>query len=147
MSLLPIRRMGNMLDLADDMDLMLDPWTSWPSSYRVQDGFWHPTTNVYDRDSEIVVELELPGVEEKDINVSAEDDELVIKGIRHRPTEYRETEEYISEMSYGKFHRIIDLPGTVDTDNVKARFKGGMLTVTLPKKQKERGKKILLEAA
>lgn len=147
MSTLPVRRLGSMLDLTDEFDDMLSPWASWTSPYMVHDGFWHPATNVYNRKEEIVVELELPGIDEKDIDVSAEADELIVTGTRNRPKEYRDEEEYASERSYGKFHRIIRLPNTVDTDGVKASFKAGLLTVTLPKREKARGKRILLAAA
>ena len=147
MSSLPIRRSGDMLDVADDMDLMLDTWPKWPSTYTVQDGFWHPTTDIYDEEREIVVELELPQVMEKDIDISVEEDHLIVKGKRDRPAEYKEDERYYSERSFGKFHKIVHLPESVDVENVKARFRDGMLTITMMKKQAERGRKIHLEAA
>jgi len=148
MSILPVRSFGTTLDLVDEMDSVLSPWTSWSSPYMVQDGFWHPATNVYDRHGDIVVELELPGIEEKDLEMSVERDELIVKGTRTRPAEYREEDEYTSEIAYGKFHRIIQLPDTVDIDNVKATFKAGLLTITLPKKEMATtGRKILLQAA
>lgn len=146
MSLLPIkRRTGDIWNIADEMDRILDTWYRLPSTSIVREGLWHPTMDIYNRNGEIVVELELAGLKEKDVDVSVEEDHLIVEGTRSRSTEYKEGESYYSERAYGTFHRVVHLPVSVDTDKAKASFKDGLLVVTLPKKERERGKKIKLE--
>jgi len=98
--------------------------------------------DIYNRNEEIVVELELPGLKESDLDVSIEEDHLIVEGSRSRSTEYKEEESYFSERSYGGFHRIVHLPASVDADSAQARFSEGVLTITLPKKVREGGKRI-----
>jgi len=147
MSLLPIkRRTGDLWSVADEMDRMLDTWYRWPSTSIVREGLWHPTVDVYNRQNDILVELELPGLTKAEVDVSVEEDHLVVEGSRSRSTEYKEEDQYYSERVYGGFHRVVHLPTSVDADNAKASLSNGLLSITLPKKKREGGKKIKLES-
>ena len=90
-------------------------------------------TEVSESDDEIVVKVELPGMDEKDIEVFLEDDMLVIRGERKEEKEDKKRNYYVSEISYGSFSRSIPLPAEVDSDKIKSKFKRGILTLTLPK--------------
>jgi HSP20 family protein len=86
-------------------------------------------------DVEIRVKSELPGLDEKDISVELEEDMLSIQGERKEQKETKNRNYHISEMSYGGYQRCIPLPARVDRERAKAKFKNGVLTLTLPKKE------------
>jgi HSP20 family protein len=95
-----------------------------------------PNIDVVENDKEIKVSAELPGMDEKDIEVSLNKDSLTIKGEKKEEKEEKGRDYYHMERSYGSFSRTIPLPVEVDTDKVEAHFKKGVLTVTLPKTPK-----------
>jgi len=129
----------------DDMERMLDWWFGGPRPRTARQGMWHPAIDIYDRADDIVAELELPGLEAKDVDVSVEDDHLIVEGTRERNGHYADEEQYYTERMYGRFHRIVHLPASVDPDKVVADLKGGMLTVTLPKRERAKAKKVELK--
>jgi HSP20 family protein len=93
-----------------------------------------PRVDVSETDSEVKIEAELPGVDEKDVEVVLSEGRLTIKGEKKQETEDKGDNYYRMERSYGKFSRVIPLPdGVVDNENVDATFKNGVLTITLPK--------------
>jgi HSP20 family protein len=96
-------------------------------------GNWNPSVDVSETDKEIKVTAELPGMDEKDVNVELTDDALNISGEKKTEKEEKDKNYYRSERSYGSFHRTIPLPVEVDKDKVQAAFKKGILTVNLPK--------------
>lgn len=105
--------------------------------------------DVSDTEKAIEVAVELPGMDEKDIDVSVTEDTLTIRGEKKSETEKKEKGYYLSERSFGSFHRSIALPAGIDIDNVDAQFKKGVLTITLPKtpEAREKVKKIQVRAA
>lgn len=111
-------------------------------------GTFRPNVNVVEDEKEIKVSAELPGVDEKDIEVSLSKDSLTIKGEKKEEKEDKGKNYYRMERSYGSFCRTIPLPVEIDADKVKAQFKKGVLTVTLPKTAKtiEETKKIPVKA-
>lgn len=92
-----------------------------------------PTTDVTESDKAIEVAIELPGLSEKDVEVSLTEDVLTVRGEKKHESEEMRKGAYISERSWGSFYRMVPLPPGVDTDKATARFKHGVLTVTLPK--------------
>jgi HSP20 family protein len=92
-----------------------------------------PAVNVIENENEVRVTAELPGMDEKDIELSIHNGVLSMRG--EKKAEYEENKEgyYRSERSYGTFHRSISLPEGVDPDKVEATFSKGVLNVTVPK--------------
>ncbi len=107
-----------------------------------------PRIDVVDTDKEIKVSAELPGMDDKDIEVSLTGEVLTIKGEKKEEKEEKGKDYYRSERSYGSFLRTVPLPAEVDTAKVQAAFKKGVLTVNLPKTAKAIGgaKKIAVKA-
>ena len=103
--------------------------------FRAFDRPWgvHPSLDVSETDDEIIVQAELPGLEEKDVEVTLENDVLTLKGTKQDEQKDEERNYYHVERSYGTFQRSVQLPAGLDRDNVKAVFKNGVLTVALPK--------------
>ena len=93
-----------------------------------------PNVDVLDREEEVVVRAEIPGVDKENLEVSLSDDRLTIKGSTRQEKEEKEEGEYTRrEMSRGSFTRVVTLPANVDGEKAKASFKDGVLEMTLPK--------------
>lgn len=90
-------------------------------------------TDISESDEEVEVTVELPGIEEKDVDVSLTGDALTIRGEKKSEREEKKKAYYVSERSYGTFHRTIPLPPGIDTEKVAATFKNGVLSVKMPK--------------
>jgi HSP20 family protein len=97
-----------------------------------------PRFEVSETDDGIIVEAELPGMDEKDVELTLQDNILTIKGEKKREEETKKKNCYISERSYGHFQRSLQIGSNVDADNVNAIFKKGILTVTIPKLEPEK---------
>ncbi|MFC4625558.1 Hsp20/alpha crystallin family protein [Daeguia caeni] len=93
-----------------------------------------PSIEISDSAKEIKVTAEVPGLEEKDIEVLLDDGMLTLKGEKRSETE--DKEKQFSERFYGRFERSIPLGAEIEEDKVDARFKNGVLTITLPKSEK-----------
>jgi len=92
-----------------------------------------PRVDVSETDSEIKIEAELPGVDEKDVEVVLSNGQLTIKGEKKQEKEEKKKDYHMVERSYGSFARSIALPFQADADKVKATFAKGVLNVTVPK--------------
>lgn len=99
-------------------------------------GMGWPHVEVTDRDKEIRVTAELPGLEEKDVEIQVDDGVLTIRG--EKRVESDDKDRRYSERYYGRFERRLALPAEVDEDEAQATFRNGVLTVTLPKTERAR---------
>ena len=97
-----------------------------------------PRLNVSESENELKVEAELPGIDEKDVKVELDEDALVLSGEKISEEEKKDDQWYRAERSYGSFHRVIPLPSYMDGEKAKAKFKNGVLTITLPKLPEEK---------
>ncbi|HOK41762.1 MAG TPA: Hsp20/alpha crystallin family protein [bacterium] len=102
----------------------------------------YPAVNMYEDNDNIYVTAEIPGVEEKDIKISATNNSLTIEGKHEQKKEEKNASYYLQERSYGSFSRTISLNKKVDINKIKAKLKNGLLTVTLPKAEEEKAKAI-----
>ena len=96
-------------------------------------GMFGPSTDVTETDKSVSVSVELPGMSEKDIDISVSDNAITIRGEKRIEHEEERKGVYMSERHYGSFYRTVPLPAGVDPDKAEATFKNGVLTVTLPK--------------
>lgn len=92
-----------------------------------------PRVDITETDKAVIVEAELPGLDNDDISVTFDRDVLTIRGEKKAEKEEKHKNYYRMERMYGSFHRTIPMPCEVDADRIKAKFKKGVLTVTLPK--------------
>jgi HSP20 family protein len=93
---------------------------------------WTPSVEVFERDNNLVVRAELPGLDKDDVKVELTDDGLIIEGDRRREHEERFEGGYRSEIAYGHFHRLIPLPEGANIDQAKAQMNNGVLEVAIP---------------
>lgn len=103
------------------------------SPFEMAWGEFSPRVDVIETEKELQVRAELPGMSEKEIEVSLSRDALTLSGEKKAEEEQRSANVYRMERRYGAFSRTVALPVDVDTENVEATFKNGVLTVTLPK--------------
>jgi len=103
-----------------------------------------PSVEVVQSDKDVRVSAELPGLDEKDVEVLVDDDVLTIRGEKRAETE--DKERRFTERYYGRFERVIPLPFAVEEDKAEASFNNGVLTVTLPRsaKAEDRAKRIAI---
>jgi HSP20 family protein len=92
-----------------------------------------PAVDIVERDAAYEITADLPGMEEKDIEVKAVNGTLTITGERQEQKEEKKNDYYLHERRYGSFERSFRIPDTVNVDRIEAQFKNGVLTVTLPK--------------
>ena len=101
-----------------------------------------PAVDVYEDEKKVVLKLEVPGIEEKDLDVSIERNTLTVKGERKFDQEEKEENFHRIERRYGSFFRAFTLPSTVDTESVKAEYNAGVLKLELAKKAEAQPKQI-----
>jgi HSP20 family protein len=107
---------------------------------------WTPAVDMADEKDEIVVKVDLPGLDQKDIEVTVQDGTLTIRGERKEEKEEKREDYYYAERSYGAFLRSLPLPKGVGADKVKATFKKGVLEVHLPKATEATGRTVEVKA-
>ena len=105
-------------------------------------GAFVPPVDVYEDENSIQVRLEVPGVDEKDIDVQMENNLLTVRGERRFNTEEKEESLHRIERRYGSFTRSFTLPNTVSSEGVKADYEKGVLTIQLPKRAEAKPKQI-----
>ena len=103
---------------------------------------WVPALDVYEEKDNYLVEVELPGITKDDVKLSLEQGTLTITGERKGETKNETAEAYHVERFQGRFQRTINLPESIAADKVKAQYKDGVLTVTLPKREEAKPKQI-----
>ncbi len=106
---------------------------------------WSPALDVYEDTDAVTVQLELAGMKKEDFDISLQDDVLTISGERKSESEKREGESFRSERVFGAFSRSVTLPSPVKSADVKAAYQDGVLTVTLPKAEEAKPRKIQVE--
>jgi HSP20 family protein len=155
MSLIPIGRDRNVArreftdpftSLRREIDDLFNDFTrGWPSVGRVSE--LTPSMDVAETDKEIEITAELPGLQEKDVQVNVSDNVLTIKGEKKAEKEEKDKNYRLFERSYGSFSRTLELPAGTDPDAIKASISSGVLKVTVPKAAPAQVKKVQVKAA
>jgi len=108
-------------------------------------GQWAPAIDVYDSKDNLLIKADLPGLSKDEIEVSIQDNNLLLKGEKKKDKEINEENYFKTERFYGSFFRTIPLPSAVDSANVDAKYEDGVLTLTLPKKEESKPKQITID--
>ena len=99
-----------------------------------------PRIDVKETKKQVLVSAELPGLEAKDLDIRVADNVLTLRGEKKEESKHEGENYYHTECVYGSFNRSISLPGEVESDNVKAEFKNGVLKISMTKKPEEQRK-------
>ena len=141
----PLRAMQRM---ADEMDRMFDdfgfgrrgsPQSSWREAGAA---IWAPDVEVFQKNNELTIRADLPGLRREDVTVDITDNEVCIQGERKHEKEEEREGYYRSERGYGSFSRVIPLPEGTITDQAKATFKDGVLEITMPAPPTSKGRRL-----
>ena len=119
--------------LRHEMDRVLDRFFEPRREEFEAAGEWAPKADMSETKDAIVVKAEIPGVEQKDISVSLQDQVLTIKGEKHHEKDEKDEKYHRVERSWGAFTRSFRMPAAVETEKVAVTFKNGTLMITLPK--------------
>lgn len=111
------------------------------SGLRSRSDAWSINVDVAEDDKEVRVTADVPGMDEKDIDVELSHSTLTIRGEKRNERDERKADYHLVERSYGSFQRVIPLPDGLAEDEAKARFKNGVLTIVLPKTAEYRGQR------
>ncbi len=106
---------------------------------------WSPPIDVFEKADTLVVKAELPGMKLEDIDVSASEDSLTIKGERKQESGIKDEDYYRNELAYGNFYRSVELPFNVDTKSIEAVYDEGVLRVTLQRAEGSKPKKVSIQ--
>ena len=106
-----------------------------------------PAVDIYEDKDKVVLKLEVPGIDQKDLHVTVEDNTLTVKGERKFEGEEKQENFHRIERTYGSFYRAFTLPPTVDTANIGADYKAGVLKLELKKKPEAQPKQIEVKVA
>jgi HSP20 family protein len=144
----PVLRPKGNVESARQPDLfsMMEPFFSSPFPARESFGKMMPAVDVSETEQAVLVNAELPGLGAEDVELHVENNYLVLRGEKKEEREEKKKNAVHRECSYGRFSRSIPLPTEVQSDKVTAKFKNGVLKVTLPKSEKARTRRISIES-
>ncbi len=126
-----------------EMDRLFDRFSeAWPFRSTSDMQRWMPSVDLSETDKEIIVRAELPGMDPKEIDISLSGKALTIKGERKHEHEEKKENFHLVERSSGSFSRTLQLPVEVKADKIKAAYKDGVLSISMPKSEPEAVKKI-----
>lgn len=140
----PAKEISRMFRLMDEMFQDMSRW-GFPSLFEREEFLIYPPVDVIEDNKEIVVKVEIPGVEKENVKVLIDNNMLTISGEKKTEKVDESKNYYTAERRFGSFKRVMTLPSTVDPDKIKASYKDGVLTIVLPKKEEARAKEIKIE--
>jgi HSP20 family protein len=138
----PLRELRAM---QEQMSKLLDmAWNREPGE-EMKEGIWQPPVDIFEDKDEVVIKVELPGIDQKDIEIKIEENILTIRGERKHDDSVKKENYHRIERFYGSFQRTFTLPQNIDQNKIKAVCEKGVLSVTLPKVEEAKPKQIKVE--
>ena len=137
----------NVSALQDRINRLFDD--AFPRSGDIDDDMsacaWRPTVDIYQTEEALVLKAELPGVDKEDVAVEVKDNILTLKGERKADQTIEEERYLRRERSFGTFSRSFNLRQNINPELIRAKFKNGVLEVTVPKPEEERPKQVIVD--
>jgi HSP20 family protein len=135
----------DLMAMQDRMTRLIDETLSRIWKEEVAHGVWSPPVDIVERGNEVMLKIDLPEVNQSEIDIRVEEGTLIIQGERKFVKESPE-ENYIQiERPYGTFRRTFSIPRTIDQESIKASYKDGVLRIVLPRKREVQPKQITVE--
>jgi HSP20 family protein len=148
MALARWRPFRDLVSIQDEMNRLFDEFFGRvPSRFETElsRSDWSPRVDISETKDDIVVKAEIPGMKKEDIKITLQDNVLTLSGERKQEKEENDTDYYRMERFYGSFTRFFNLPTVVQADRIKASYKEGILSITLPKDEEVKPKQIPIE--
>jgi len=139
-------RLRNLSNLQEQVNQLFDSATPSQADNSALTS-WAPAVDIHETENEVVLKADIPGVNEKDIDVRVENNTLTVRGERSFNSEVKEDNYLRIERTYGSFSRSFGLPTTVNTEAIKAEYKNGVLTVEMPKRAESKPKQVKINVA
>ncbi len=130
------------LTLRDQVNRLFDDSFTRDRSARADLATWAPPVDIYETENELVVKADLPDLQEKDIDVRVENNTLTIRGERRFEKDVHEDSYLRIERAYGSFTRSFSLPNTVSSENIRAEYRNGVLSLHMAKREESKRKQI-----
>lgn len=140
----PFREMSSLQERMNRLMSDFRTRTPWTEEEMAQ-GAWVPAVDIYETKDSIVLNVELPGVTKEEISLEVKDNTLTLRGEKKMEKDVKEESYHRMERTYGSFMRAFTLPSTVQQEKVKARFRDGILEVSIPKAEEAKPKQIKVE--
>ncbi len=144
-SLIRWQPFGDLVSLRDAMDRLFEDSFVTPRNWPTLAGWNEPSLDVYETANDVVVKAALPGFKPEDVDITLTGDVLTISGETHEETEQKDKNYLRRERRSGSFTRSITLPEGLQADKAEAKFENGILTLTLPKSEQVKPKKIQVQ--
>ncbi|UCC40987.1 MAG: Hsp20/alpha crystallin family protein [Candidatus Aminicenantes bacterium] len=133
----------DLITLREKMNrLFEDAFTARGEEKDLMASTWTPSVDIYETENEIVLTAEVPGIEDKNIEIKIEDNTLSIKGERKIEKDTTEENYHRIERAYGSFYRSFTIPHNVDQDKIQAEHESGVLKIKMPKKAELKPQKV-----
>lgn len=140
-------RFPNLTTFQDQMNRIFEGSLS-PSRTQQSDlATWAPAVDIFEAQNELVAKVDLPGVDEKDIDIRLENNTLTIRGERKFEKSVNEDHYLRVERAYGSFTRTFSLPNTINPEGISANYSNGVLTVHMPKREESKPKQVKVNVA
>jgi len=130
--------------LREEMDKLFEDFFG-KAGFPTREEGWVPAVDIHETKKDIIVTMDIPSIDPKEVTVSIIEDRLTIKGEKKRDLELKEEDCYRSERVCGSFQRVIQLPAEVVADKAKATYKDGVLKIVMPKSHKTLPKEIKID--
>jgi len=135
----------DLMAMQDRMSRVIDQTLSRIWKEEVMQGTWSPPVDIVEKENDVVIKIDLPDVNQNEIDIRVEESTLIIQGERKFIKESAD-EKYIQiERPYGTFRRTFTVPSRIDQEGIKASYKDGVLRVVLPKREEIQPKQIVVE--
>ena len=131
--------------LRDEMDKMFEEFFEKVRFPSAREHSWTPALDVYETKKEVIITVDVPGVDPKEVAVSIMEGGLTIKGERKKDADLKDEELYRAEREFGAFQRMIQLPAEVSADKAKASYVNGVLKIIIPKAQKSAPREVKVD--
>lgn len=131
--------------IKEEMDKVFEDFFGRPGFPSLQEGVWIPAVDIHETKKDVVVMMDIPAIDPKEIVITVVDNKLTVQGERKKEIESTEKSFSIHERMCGVFQRTLQLPAEVVGDKAKATYKDGVLKVVVPKSQKSTPKEIRIE--
>jgi HSP20 family protein len=128
--------------LREEMDRVFEEFFGEAGFPTLREADWLPAVDIIEREDEIVVAMDVPAIDPKEVKITIIEDRLTVEGERKREEKFREEEYYRSERVYGSFLRSIQLPAEVVGEKASATYRDGVLTITVPRSRKPLAREI-----
>ncbi len=135
----------DLMAMQDRMSRLFDETLSRIWKEEVPRRIWSPPVDILEKENEVILKVDLPGVNQSDVEIKVEENTLIIQGERKFDKEGPRGHYLQIERPYGTFQRTFAIPRMIDLEGIKAAYKDGVLRIVLPKKEEVHPKQILVE--